>query len=55
MTLEDSMLLKKISILDSIIDKYTYWLIPGFTPITKGARFILERLAKMIIGNGMSV
>lgn len=35
------MLLKKISLLDSI-DKYTYWLISKFMPITKKARFIFD-------------
>ena len=44
---------KETSILDSI-DKYTYWLIPKFTPIAKGARLILKRLGKMIIRDGMT-
>ena len=34
-------------------NKYTHWLIPKFTPIAKGARLTPERLAKMIIGDGM--
>lgn len=40
-------------ILDSN-DKYSQWLIPKFTPIAKGARLTPERLAKMIIGDGMT-
>ena len=36
-------------------DKYTHWLIPKFTPIAKGARLTPERLAKMIIGDGMTL
>ena len=44
---------KKIPIFDPT-DKYTYWLIPKFTPIAKGVRLTLERLAKMIIREGMS-
>lgn len=35
------------------MDKYTYWLIPKFTPIAKKARFTSERLAKMIIEDNM--
>ena len=45
---------KEIPILD-LTDKYTHWLIPKFTPIAKGARLIPERLAKMIIGDGMTI
>ena len=45
---------KEIPILD-FTDKYTHWLIPKFTPIAKGARLIPERLAKMIIGDGMTI
>ena len=44
---------KEIPILDPT-DKYTHWLIPKFTPIAKGARLTPERLAKMIIGDGMT-
>ena len=44
---------KEIPILDPT-DKYTHWLIPKFTPIAKKARLTSERLAKMIIGEGMS-
>ncbi len=44
---------KEIPILDPI-DKYTHWLIPKFTPIAKGARLTPKRLAKMIIGDGIT-
>ncbi len=44
---------KEILILDPT-DKYKYWLISKFTPIAKGARLTPERLAKMIIGDGMT-
>ncbi len=44
---------REIPILDST-DKYTYWLILKFTPIAKGARLTLERLSKIIIGDGMT-
>ena len=43
----------KVSILD-LKDNYTHWLIPKFTPIAKGAGLTLERLAKMIISDGMT-
>ena len=43
----------KIAILDSS-DKYTHWLILKFTPITKKARLTPKRLAKMIIGDGIT-
>ncbi len=43
---------KEIPILDPA-DKYTNWLISKFTSIAKGARLTLERLGKMIIGDGM--
>lgn len=36
-------------------DKYTHWLIPKSTSIAKGARLTPEQLAKMIIGDGMSL
>ena len=39
---------KEIPILNPT-DKYTYWLIPKFTPIANGARLTSKRLAKMII------
>ncbi len=45
---------REISILDSI-DKYTHWLIPMFTPITKRARLTPKRLSKIIIEDGMIV
>ncbi len=44
---------RKIPILDPT-DKYTYWLIPKFTPIVKGAMLTPERKGKMIIGEGMT-
>ncbi len=44
---------KEIPILDPT-DKYTHWLIPKFTPITKEARLTPERLAKMVIGDGIT-
>lgn len=48
MTLDRSMLLKKISILD-FTDNYTYWLIFKFTPIAKRTRLIPKQLAKINI------
>lgn len=39
---------KEIPILD-LKDKYTYWFIPKFTHITKGAGLTPKRLAKIII------
>ena len=44
---------KKIPILDPT-NKYTYWLIPKFTPIAKGAKLTSDRLGKMVIGEGMT-
>ena len=44
---------EEIPILDPT-DKYTHWLIPKFTLIAKEARLTPERLAKMIIGDGMT-
>lgn len=35
-------------------NKYPQWLTPKFTPTARGARLTPERLAKMIIGDGMS-
>ena len=43
---------KEVPILD-LTNKYTYWLIPKFIPIAKGARLTLKRLGKMIIGDRM--
>ena len=45
--------MKKEILIFNSIDKYIHWLILKFTLIAKRARFTLERLAKMIIGNGM--
>lgn len=42
----------KIPILN-FINKYTYWLIPKFTSITKRTRLTPKQLAKLIIGDGM--
>ena len=44
---------KEIPILD-LTDKYMHWLIPKFTLIAKKARLTPKRLAKMIIGDGMT-
>lgn len=44
---------REIPIFD-LTDKYTHWLIPKFTPITKEARLIPKWLGKMIIGKGMT-
>ncbi len=44
---------REISIPD-LTYKYTYWLIPKFTLITKGVGLTPGRLGKMIIGEGMT-
>ena len=46
--------IKKEIIILYLIDKYTHWLIPKFTLISKRARLTPKQLAKMIIGDSMT-
>ena len=46
--------MKKVIPIFDLIDNYTYWLIPKFILIAKGTRFTPKRLAKMIIGDGIT-
>lgn len=46
--------IKKETPILNLAEKYTYWLIPKFTSITKEARFTPKQLGKIVIREGMT-